>query len=286
VGSAGWDQQVGKFVLNTPTALGGYFAPALMYRLQYVKEAPVVVRESLTLDGLLDLQGSAAYVRPALDKLREDQTPGNRALTQPLGGDVDPTAFYMGRVVRDYQGRPDQSGQQDLAPFLDRETKTIRSVTDELHWHYGTGVATVNTRKAQGAAGFLGAKSPIVLETITIDMKNEYGTILVVALDDLPLSKSQRVLIQCTTVDQPYGWHTSEPHGLGGTIEEIGGAPWGMERYHASVTLQWAGHSPVTVMGCDENGYATEKPIVTYPLDNGQVTLDIEETSTYTIVTR
>ncbi len=285
VGSAGWDQQVGKFVLNTPTALGGYFAPALMYRLQYVKEAPVVVRESLAMDKLLDLQGSAAYVRPALDKLREAQIPGNRALPQALGDDVDPTAFYIGRVVRNYQGQPSQSGQMDLAPYLNRQTQTIASVTGELHWHYGTGVATVNTPKAQGAAGFLGVESAIVLDTVTISVENDYATVLVVALDDLPLSESRRVLIQCTTLDQPYGWHTSDANGLGGTIEEVGGAPWGMQRYHASVTLQWAGESAVTAIACDENGYATDKPVA-LQRETGQVVIPIEETSAYTIITR
>ena len=285
VGSAGWDQQVGKFVLNTPVGLGGYFAPALMYRLQYVREAPAVVRESLALDNLLDLQGSSAYVRPALDKLREDQTPGNRAATQPLDNDVDPTAFYMGRVVRDYQGQPDQSGQWDLAPFLDRKAQTIASVTGELHWHYGSGVATVNTPKAQGAAGFLSAKSPMALDTVTITVKNDYGTVLVVALDDLPLSESRRVLIQCTTLDQPYGWHTSETNGLSGTIEDVGGAPWGMQRYSASVTLHWAEQSPVTVTACDENGYASDKPVA-YDRSEGQVVIQIEASSAYTIVTR
>ena len=285
VGSAGWDQQVGKFILNNPAALGGYFAPALVYRLQYVQEAPVVVRESLALNDLLDLQGSAAYVRPALDKLREDQTPGHRAMSQPLGSDVDPTAFYIGRVVRDYRGQPGQSGQQDLSPFLNRQTQTIRSVTDELHWHYGAGVATMNTPKAQGAAGFLGAKSPIVLDTVTIDMENDYGTVLAVALDDLPLAESHRVLIQCTTLDQPYGWHTSEPNGLAGTIEEVGGAPWGMQRCQATVSLPWAGPDSVAVVACDENGYATDKPVA-LQRDTDRVLITIEETSAYTIVTR
>jgi hypothetical protein len=285
VGSAGWDQQVGKFVLNNPVVLGGFFAPALMYRLQYVQEAPVVVRESLTVEEMLELHGSAAYVRPALDQLREAQTPGGRVLTQTLSSDVDPTAFYMGRVVRNYQGQPGPSRPLDLTPFLDVQHQTINSVTDELRWHYNTGMATVNTPKAQGAAGFLGAASPIVLDSVTIAMKNDYGTILVVALDDQPLNTSQRVLIQCTTLDQPYGWRTSDANGLGGTIEEVGSAPWGMQRIHASVTLHWAGQPAVAVTVCDENGYATDKPVACEQ-GHDQVLIPIEETGTYTIVTR
>jgi hypothetical protein len=116
-------------------------------------------------------------------------------------------------------------------------------------------------------------------------MKNDYGTILVVALDDQPLDTSQRVLIQCTTLDQPYGWRTSDANGLGGTIEEVGSAPWGMQRIHASVTLHWAGQPAVAVTVCDENGYATDKPVACEQ-GHDQVLIPIEETGTYTIVTR
>ena len=116
-------------------------------------------------------------------------------------------------------------------------------------------------------------------------MENAYGTLLVVPLDDLPLADSRRVLIQCTTVDQPYGWRTSESHGLGGTVEDVGGAPWGMERIKASVTLSWPDAPGVTAIACDENGYPTDKP--TQTLDQpGGLTLQINPATAYTLVKR
>lgn len=285
VGSAAWDLDVGKFVLNNPVALGGYFASALLYRRQYVQEAPVVASENLGIEDLLTLQGSRAYVRPALDQLRAEQTPGRTAPAGTLDSDVDPTAFYIGRVVRTFPEQTQSSYRQDLSAYVHRDTQTITSFTEELQWDYGVGIATVNTPKAQGAAGFLGAKDRVALADITIAMKNDYGTVLVVALDDQPIGQSQRLLIQCTTVDQPYGWKTSASEGLNGTIEQSGGAPWGMQHVHATITLKWPGISPSTVTACDENGYATDKPVHTQRMD-GALLIPIEETTAYTLVTR
>ena len=119
----------------------------------------------------------------------------------------------------------------------------------------------MNTPKAQGAAGFLGRKGPLPLDTVTIDMKNDYGTVMIVALDDKPISDSENLLIQCMTIDQLYGWETSEPGGLQGTIRNTGSAPWGVEEYKVSVTLKQNSKNPLTVIACDENGYSTTKPV-------------------------
>jgi hypothetical protein len=285
VGSAAWDLDVGKFVLNNPVALGGYFAPALVYRRQDIQEAPAVVIENLDIEKLMDLQGSAAYVRPALDQLRAEQISERSATSAPLNDDVDPTAFYVGRVVRHYRGQPDSSSREDVTPYLNRVSQTITSATGQLVWDYGAGVATVNTPQAQGGTGFWGAKGPMALSDVSLHMKNDYGTLWVVALDNQPLSQSRRVLIQGTTLDQPYGWKTTTSDGLSGTIEQVGGAPWGMQKLDASITLKWSGSAPVTVTACDENGYRVDKT-VNYQRSDGEVTVQIEATTAYTLVTR
>lgn len=285
VGSSSWDQSVGKFILNNPVALGSYFAGALVYRGQYIQEAPPVVTESLRVDDLLDLQGSAAYVRPALDQFRAVQTSEGHAQSGSLNQGIDPMAFYVGRVVRNFKGRTDQSQTRNLAPYIDRDAKTIASVTGELLWDYGKGVVSMNAPKAQGAAGFLGSQGPVELNDMVIRMKNDYGTVMVVPLDDKPLAQSQRILIQCMTIDQLYGWRASEPGGLGGTVENVGSAPWGVETYQVSVSFKGAAFQSATVIACDENGYPTDKETQTIRTP-GQLTININASAAYTVVKR
>jgi hypothetical protein len=285
VGSSSWDQSVKKFLLNNPTALGSYYAAALVYRKGYVREAPAVVTENIRVDDLYDLQGSAAYVRPAFDQFRAAQIPDGTIQTGPLEKAIDPMAFYVGRVVRNFNGRPEQSKTMNLSKQINRSAKTMTSITNELHWDYGVGVVTMNTPKAQGAAGFLGRKGPIQLEVVTIDMKNDYGTVMAVALDNKPIVDSEKILIQCMTIDQLYGWETSEAGGLNGTIRNTGSAPWGVEKYKASVALQWKGSKPIAVIACDENGYQTNKP-VKHRRSADKLTVEIDASTAYTVIRR
>ncbi|MHC4743150.1 MAG: carbohydrate-binding protein, partial [Planctomycetota bacterium] len=179
IGSADWDKSVGKFPTNTPVVLGSFFATALIYRHQYVAEAPAVVQDNLNVEDLLDLQGSNVYVGPALDQLRAEQIPSGR--TGKIRTEVNPAIFYAGRVSRSFTAAPADSKTADLTKYINHDKKAITSVTNQLFLDYAAGLATVNTPKAQGAAGFLGQKGVIKLSDVDISMKNDYGTVLVVA---------------------------------------------------------------------------------------------------------
>ncbi|MCC7568475.1 MAG: hypothetical protein KO463_02530, partial [Candidatus Methanofastidiosa archaeon] len=227
-------------------------------------------------------KGSPVVVEAAMDQLRADQIPAGRSGRIEQG--VDPAVFYVGRITRSFAGRPDQSRLMDLTTRIDREAKAITSATGEVRLDHGRGLVTVDTPKAQGVAGFLGRAGMVRLDDVDIDMANDYGAVLVVSLDGQPLAASRKILIQCTTVDQPYGWRTSEPDGLAGTIRSVGSAPWGMERIKAAVTVRLKG-SGVRVVTCDENGYATDKK-TTVSTAPGGLKIEIDETSPYTIVLR
>jgi hypothetical protein len=284
VGSPGWDQSVRKFPLNNPVALGSYFATALVYRNQYVAEAPTVAMDNLDLEDLYDMKGTQVYVGAALDALRAAQIPPGETRRGVIDR-IDPLSFYVGRVARDFRGQPDESAVTSVDAYVDRRAKTVKSITGELEWDYGAGVATINTAKAQGAAGFLGTKGVLSLDDVTIDVQNDYGTVMVVAMDDRPIAESQKILVQCMTIDQLYGWASSEPGGLGGTIRDVGTAPWGVERFKASVTLKLKGDVPALVVACDENGYATDKSVeVSGPA--GSFTVKIGPSTAYTVVQR
>ncbi len=283
IGSASWDQAVSKFPMSNPVVLGGFFATSLIYRNSYVAEAPSVVKENTAIEDLFALKGSKVFAQPAMDQMRADQVPSARR--GRIKKAIDPAMFYAGRVTRSFQGRPQDSRVLDTSELINRKDKTIKSITGELRLDYGVGVATMNTPKAQGAVGFLRKKGTVRLDDVDIDMTNDYGTVLVVALDGRPIDVSKKILIQCMTIDQLYGWETSEPGGMGGTIRNAGSAPWGIKKIKATVTLRLKGPAPGKVIACDENGYPTDKKTPA-AITAGAFTLQINETTPYTVVLR
>jgi len=284
VGSPAWDQAVRKFPLNNPVALGSYFAAALAYRRGDVQEAPAVVIDNLRLDDLYAMNGTHVFASAALDQLRAAQAPDGTNEKDAVE-DIDPLTFYVGRVTRNFQGTPEQSTRRDVGRYINRDARKIRSITGELVWDYGVGLAAVNTPNVQGVAGFLGKQGAVQFGDVQIEMKNQYGTVMVVAMDDRPLRASEKILIQCMTIDQLYGWATSQEDGKGGTIREVGSAPWGVQKIDAVVGLLWSGPAPRKVVGCDENGYSTERP-VDVSTDGGRLTIRIGESTAYTVVQR
>ena len=284
VGSPSWDQSVRKFALNNPVALGSYFAAALAYRRDDVKEAPAVVREPLRLEDLYAMKGSNVFVGAAMDQLRTAQVPDGTENKGAIAA-IDPFTFYVGRVVRSFEGQAKQPTIQSVKGLIDRDAKQIRSVTGELAWDYGVGCATVDTPRLQGAAGFLGRQGRLQFGDLSIDLNNEYGTVMVIAMDERPLFESNKILIQCMTIDQLHGWSTSQAGAKAGTIQDVGSAPWGMEQIDATVTLRWDGPPPLRIVACDENGYPTDQK-VHWRREGAALTIPIDESMAYTVIER
>jgi len=283
LGSADWDKAISKFPMSNPVVLGSFFAASLIYRNGYVAEGAAIVEENLNVDDLFALKGSGVFVRPALDQLRAEQIPSKQ--TGPIKQAIDPMSFYIGRVTRSFGDKSEDSMVADISKFIDHENKTITSTTGQLKLNYAAQVATINTPKAQGAAGMLNAKGAISLDNVDIKMTNDYGTVLVVALDDKPLDVSEKILIQCMTIDRLYAWQTSQPDGMAGTIRSVGSAPWGVEKIKASVTLRLKGQKPTKIIVCDENGYPKNEKTTISPTANS-FKIKINETATYTVILR
>jgi hypothetical protein len=269
--------------MNTPVVLGSFFATALLYRNGHVTEAPAVVQENLHVRDLLDLQGSRVHAPAALDQFRAEQVPAGRS--GKIEDTIDPATFYAGRVCRSFSGNPANSHTADVTSQIDHNKKVIATITGELHLDYGTGVATIDTPQSQGAAGFLSTKGTVKLSNVDIAMRNNYGTVLVVALDDRPLAVSRKILIQCMTVDQLYGWQTSNPDNFSGTIQAVGSAPFSVEKIDATITLRLQGRPPRRGIACDENGYPTDKHTKVTATATA-TTVQIDESTPYTVVLR
>lgn len=283
LGSADWDKSLGKFPMSTPAVLGSFFATALVYRNEYVQEAPPVIKENLDVENLFDLAGSPLFVQAALDQFRAEQVPSGDS--GPIGEAIDPATFYAGRVVRSFESDPADSKTADLTRSINHSKKAILSVTKQLYLDYGSAMAAMNTPKAQGAAGFLKKRGTIKLSNVDISMQNDYGTVVVVSLDDKPLADSKKILIQCMTIEQLYGWQTSAEDNFSGKIENLGSAPWSVEKIDASVTLRLKGTPPKRAVACDENAYPTDKKTEMTATRSGTI-IQINDSSPYTVILR
>ncbi len=270
------DNVMKKFPVSCPTVAGAFPAAALLFRRGDVKECQAV-KEVLSLEDLYALKGSAAISASALDELRKSDIPAGGAVSQLAA--IDPLAFYVGRVVRSFSEEAGASEQVNLLQFINRERKTLANITGELKWDWGTGVVYVNTPRAQAAAGFLSRVGAIQLQDVVIRCGNEYASIIVTSLDDQPLSRSRKILVQAITQEQPYGFKTR-----GNKIASLGGPPLEMEEIKATVEFKSL-DSAARVIVLDENGYATDKRVKVSRKGNGAV-VTLSKDALYHVVLR
>jgi len=210
--SSDWQHSMTVWDLNNPTILGQFPATALMFRRGDVTEPGTpAVRETISLADAYAMKGTKLFAAGGRDLLWVARI-GDKEGASPTGGyGLDPKAFFVGPVLQEFADGPSKLQTVDLAQYINTAKSTVRSMTGELAWDFGKGVVTVNTPRAQGATGFLKDAGRIELADIAIEAGNEYGTILAVSLDGLPLKASKRILLQAATWDQPVtaGWRGS-----------------------------------------------------------------------------
>ncbi len=102
-----------------------------------------------------------------------------------------------------------------------------------------------------------------MLGDVTVDGRNEYGSILVVSMDGRPLAQSAKILLQVVSEDRNYGYKTKpvtvEAKG-GGTVEareitDVGEAPIVVRKLVGTVTLRRPDAAQLRVNALDDNGY-------------------------------
>ena len=270
-----------KFAVCSPVVAGTFPAAALQYRRGDVEEARNVIYQVLNLEDLYAMKGSGTSTVETLDdsKLRR-----RFGVSDGIGAinELDPLSFYVGRVVRTFGGDPEKSTQEDLTKYIDRQNRAIASVTGQLSWDYGTGIAIVDAPRSQGAAGFLSKAGGVELADVTIESYNDFSSIMVISLDGQPLKTSRSILIQAMTEEQLYGFRSE-----GGSITNLGEAPFGVKKIDARVSLRFEDAGDPEVTALDENGYAAQKAVtvggdgVTTPL-----VIELAEDAIYHVVQR
>ena len=168
---------------------------------------------------------------------------------------IDSLAFAVGRVGVGFltNGAP-QSQVLDLSPFIDRTNRIARSETGELEWNWAQGLVRIKALAAQGLTGFLSAAGTNDLPDVIFQSTNDYGSMLLVALDDQALAQSSKMLLQVMTEEKSFGWATDVPTGQR-TITNAGQPPVMVRNISGLVRLKRADAAALRVTALDFNGY-------------------------------
>ncbi len=284
LGQPTWDPTVNKWQAASPMNMGGWPATAYLYRKGLIKKAPPAVHEERALDDLWQLRNPLLAEEAGFDPNRDNQiSPRSNIKTT-----IDPAAYLVGPVEVVFGGDPSKSSVIDLKPFVDSMAKTITSATKELVLDYGQGLFTVNAPQAQGASGFLAQAGTINLSSLTITSTNDYGTVIVVALDNMPLTQSRKILVQITTQAQPYGWKQTpttfsdkKEEVQGFRIDNVGSAPWNVKLNSMTVTILNSNLKKVTKL--DANFYPTTSKVKT-KADNKSLSITVPADAMYLLV--
>jgi len=267
-----------------PDMLGNFPAAALLFRKGYVARGAAVVDEQRTLEDLWQRRTPLISEEGAFDPTRDA---GNLAPRSSVKTPVNPLAFLTGRVQVTFGGDPSKSKVADLAKLIDEPSKTVHSITGELTLNYDKGFCTLNSPKAQGVAAFFKNQQTFSLNDVEITSGNDYGAVLVVAMDDQPLTRSKKVLVQVGTQCRPTGWqqtptqiHVKEGNFDGFVVRNVGHAPWQVVRADATITLKNATLTHGNVL--DMNGNAAGN--VTLEKTPGGMSFKFPDTAMYVVL--
>jgi hypothetical protein len=274
-----------KWIIDTPTMLGQFPAAALVFRRGDVALGEPVVVEHRSNKELWERVPPIIVEDPNYDPGRDL---AERAKQSNLPSAIDPLSFLVGPVEVVYGSDPAKTKVADPSKYIDRERKVVRSNTGQLAWDYGRGLCTLDAPKAQGATGFLKPMGPIKLSDVTIRSENSYATVIVVSMDDKPLSQSSQVLVQVGTRHRPTGWsdhastfQNSDKQTIRGRqIDSTGKMPWVVQVTMMTIELRNPNLKAATQL--DLNGYAKTKLAV--GAQQGSITVELPRDAMYVVM--
>jgi hypothetical protein len=287
IGNLWCDNPSYKWVGNSPVILAQFPATALIFRQGLVAPGKPAVVEHRRLEDLWERKTPIISEESGWDPNRDT---GNIPLTSSVKTAVDPLAYLVGAVRVVYGSDPAQTEVVDLAKYIDRKNKTVRSITGQIETDYGRGVYRVNSPTAQAVAGFLKDAGPQHLADVDIACRNQYASIVVVPLDGKPIRESAKVLVQAGTVCRPTGWTAVPTRArIDGKqrdcfrILSAGKAPFQVENTDATITV--ANPRLTKAVLLDVNGMATQTP-VEVKLADGKLSATLPPSAMYVVLSK
>jgi hypothetical protein len=152
---------------NQPAQMALWPATALLFHRQDVKESPDDAWQPFSDDQALDPESS--YTLPSL-------------------------ISWMRKTGVKFTGAT--HAPADCAALVNgvSKTKKVSSSTKEITYDYGRGLLMVDSPRTQGFSGFAPG-APLTLSGLSVDLRNNYGVVLVQSLDTKPLAEASRLLV-------------------------------------------------------------------------------------------
>jgi hypothetical protein len=241
------------WTLMTPAMLGQFPAAALIFRRGLVSAGSVLADLRLSRAALRRLEGTPLPQDAALDELRLREIPTGADL-QP-GGRLDPLLHYAGQAEVRFVAGPGSVKVSDLRPLIDHAKQTVTSSTGELRLDYGKGVLTINAARAQGLSGRLLAAGPVETRDLAIASEMELGHIVAVSLDDQPLARSRKILLQVMSEERASGFQADTVSEGVKRVTNIGTNPWQVKELNGTVRFKRPDAAQLNVTALDFNGY-------------------------------
>ena len=273
-----------RWTCSVPGVIGQFPANALLYRLGYLKPCEVAIHEEKPMDKLWNREVSPIVEETNFDPNRDNKN----ELKSGTESEISPLAFLTGKVDVVYGGDASKTFiNPKLKEWIDPAQKFIKSSSGEMSWDYGKGIVEVNTEKAKGICGFLAGKQKFTLGNVQISTTNKYAAIWVVAMDNQPIEKSGKILIQTGTVYQPTGWKEEEVdfkadnqtlHGY--KILDTGKMPWKADNTQVTVELPNTGLKKASLL--DAGGFVVGN--VPLRKSKGKISLTLPANALYVIL--
>lgn len=287
-GGEEWAKFDSKWPYNTPLQQGLFPATALAFRNGYITEArePVVYEER----SLADIWREKTPLIAETSVYDPNRDQGSMPVESSVDTPVDPLAFCVGPVRVRYGGSAAKNRvAPELDTLIDKENKTLTSITGEIRTDYGKGIYTVNAARCQGAAGFLAEEPEIQLADVTIRSRNAYGSLVVAPLDGRPIAESKKILVQSGTVSRPAGWiarareiEAGDERHDGFQIMRLGGEPVLIENTNAEISI--ANPALSKAVALDPNGLPMNTEVAC-TREGNRFALTLPPNALYTVVT-
>lgn len=279
----GYLPSIGKWVVATPQQMGAFPAAALIFRLGLVAQADPVIVEHRQLSELWSRTGPLVAAQQGYDPNRDALPDQSGAGEHATGAQASPYSFLAGPVQVTFDSDAPDFIHPDLDDLIDPGRRVVSSLTRQLVWDWGKGIVTLDAPRAQGAVGALSGGTPFELGDITLRSEASYASVVVVPLDNQPIARSARLLVQIGSIARPTGWHARPVRHEEGTAQEVvafGGPPWQVGRVSAHLTIRNPGLSRATVL--DGNGMA--KGTVAVSRQNGALMVQLPSDALYVVI--
>jgi hypothetical protein len=225
----------GHYPPQGPASLALYPAQALLYRRGLVKETEPVVVVNANPEDMFQLRGTAFTDPSAGDANRSNE--GGRDTSK---GGVELWRFATGKVRLD---------------FTEEKSGTVlaaKNATREIDWQHERGLFLVRAPQTQGVTGFLKDAGRIEFDDLTINAGMPFGVVWAVAMDNQPLSRSGKILLEVMSEERNSGFTTEGAPQR--KILDLGHTPIIVRQLSGEVRFKRADAGKLRVTALDVNG--------------------------------